>query len=89
LQGAGSSRLAALSALELAAVRMRQGRFGEATPPIEEALDELVAVDAAGEALTALQLLRTNHGISKLTAAQVQEAADVLRRSSRSEPGGR
>jgi hypothetical protein len=34
-------------------------------------------------------MLRANHGISKLTAAQVQDAADVLRRSSRSEPGGR
>ncbi|HEV3076420.1 MAG TPA: hypothetical protein VHB47_18500 [Thermoanaerobaculia bacterium] len=88
-QGAGSRRLAALAGLELAAVRMRQGRFGEANPPIEEALDDLVAVDATGEALTALQLLQTNHGISKLTAAQVQDAADVLRRSSRSEPGGR
>lgn len=88
-QGAGSRRLAALAGLELAAVRMRQGRFGEANPPIEEAIDELVAVEATGEALTALQLLRTNHGISNLTAAQVQDAADVLRRSSRSEPGGR
>jgi tetratricopeptide (TPR) repeat protein len=88
-QGAGSRRLAALAGLQLAAVRMRQGRFGEANPPIAEAVDELVAVEATGEALTALQLLRTNHGISKLTAAQVQDAADVLRRSSRSEPGGR
>ncbi len=88
-QGAGSRRLAAFAGLELAAVRMRQGRFAEANPPIEEALEELVAVEATGEALTALQLLRTNHGISKLTAAQVQDAADVLRRSSRSEPGGR
>jgi tetratricopeptide (TPR) repeat protein len=88
-QGAGSRRLAALAGLELAAVRMRQGRFGEAHPPIEEAVAELVAVEATGEALTALQLLRTNHGISKLTAAQVQDAADMLRRSSRSEPGGR
>jgi len=88
-QGAGSRRLAALAGLQLAAVRMHQGRFGDANPPIEEALDELVAVEATGEALTALQLLRTNHGISKLTAAQVQDAADVLRRSSRSEPGGR
>jgi len=87
--GAGSRRLAALAGLELAAVRMRQGRFGEANPPIEEAVDQLVAVEATGEALTALQLLRTNHGISKLTAAQVQDAADMLRRSSRSEPGGR
>ncbi len=87
--GAGSRRLAALAGLQLAAVRIRQGRFGDANPPIEEALDELVAVEATGEALTALQLLRTNHGISKLTAAQVQDAADVLRRSSRSEPGGR
>jgi len=88
-QVAGSRRLAALASLELAAVRMRQGRFGEANPPIEEAVDELVAIEATGEALTALQLLRTNHGISKLTAAQVQDAADMLRRSSRSEPGGR
>jgi tetratricopeptide (TPR) repeat protein len=88
-QGAGSRRLAAIAGLELAAVRMRQGRFGEANPPIEEAVDELFAVEAIGEALTALQMLRANHGISKLTAAQVQDAADVLRRSSRSEPGGR
>jgi tetratricopeptide (TPR) repeat protein len=88
-QVAGSRRLAALAGLELAAVRMRQGRFGDANPPIAEAVDELVAIEAASEALTALKLLRTNHGISKLTAAQVQDAADLLRRSSRSEPGGR
>jgi tetratricopeptide (TPR) repeat protein len=88
-QRAGSRRLAALAGLELAAMRMRQGRFAEANPPIEEAVDELLAVEATGEALTALQLLRTNHSISKLTAAQVQDAADVLRRSNRSEPGGR
>jgi tetratricopeptide (TPR) repeat protein len=87
--GAGSRRLAAMAGLDLAAVRMRQGRFADANPPIEQAVAELVAVEATGEALTALQLLRTNHGISKLTAAQVQDAADVLRRSSRSDPGGR
>jgi tetratricopeptide (TPR) repeat protein len=88
-QGAGSRRLAAFAGLELAAVRIRQGRYGEANQPIEEALAELVAVEATGEALTALELLRTNHGVSKLTAAQVQDAADVLRRSNRSEPSGR
>jgi len=88
-QGVGSRRLAALAGLDLAAVRMRQGRFADANPPIEQAVAELVAIEATGEALTALQLLRTNHGISKLTAAQVQDAADVLRRSSRSDPGGR
>jgi tetratricopeptide (TPR) repeat protein len=88
-QGAGSRRLAALAGLDLAAVRMRQGRFADANPPIEQAVAELVAIAATGEALTALQLLRTNHGISKLTAAQVQDAADALRRSSSSDPGGR
>lgn len=87
--GAGSRRLAALATLELAAVRIRQGRLGEANPLIEEAVDELVAVEATSEALTALKLLRTSRGISQLTAAQVQDAADALRRSGRSEPGGR
>src|SRR5260370_22511307 len=88
-QGAGSRRLAALAGLELAAVRMRQGRFGEANPPIAEAVDELIAVEATSEALTALKLLRTNHGVSKLTAAQVEDAADLLPPSSRSDPRDR
>jgi tetratricopeptide (TPR) repeat protein len=86
---AGSRRLAALVTLHLASVRIRQGRFGEANPLIEEAIDVLVAIEAAGEALAALKLLRTSHGISQLTAAQVQDAADALRRSNRCDPGGR
>lgn len=86
---AGSRRMAALATLHLASVRIRQGRFGEANPLIEEAIDELVAVEATGEALAALKLLRTSHGISQLTASQVQDAADVLRRTNRSDPGGR
>jgi tetratricopeptide (TPR) repeat protein len=86
---AGSRRLAALVSLHLASVRIRQGRFGEANPLIEEAIDELVAVEATGEALAALQLLRTSHGISQLTASQVQDVADMLRRSHRCDPGGR
>lgn len=79
---AGSRRFAALVTLHLASVRMRQGRFGEANPLIEEAVDELVAVEATGEALAALKLLRTSQGIAQLTASQVQDVAEVLRRTS-------
>lgn len=86
---ANSRRMAALITLELAAVRMRQGRFGEANPLIEDAVEQLVAIEAAGEALTALKLLRASREMSTATAAQVQDVADVLRRSSRSDPAGR
>jgi tetratricopeptide (TPR) repeat protein len=86
---AGSRRMAALVALELAAVRMRQGRFEEANPLIEEAIDQLVAIEAAGEAVTALKLLRTSHEMSTLTTNELQNVAELLRRSSRTDLAGR
>jgi tetratricopeptide (TPR) repeat protein len=85
---AGYRRQATLAALELAAVRMRQGRFDEAKPLIAEAVEILVAIDAAGEAATALKLLQACREMATVTPAQVQTVADVLRRSNRSDPGG-
>jgi tetratricopeptide (TPR) repeat protein len=86
---AGVRRMAALIALELAAVRMRQGRFDEANPLIEEAIEQLVAIEAAGEALTALKFLRTSREMSTLTTNELQDVAAVLRRSNRSDLSGR
>jgi len=78
---AGARRRAALISLELAGVRMRQGRFDEANPLIEESIEQLAAIEAAGEALSALKLLRTSHQMATLTTGELQEAADALRRS--------
>jgi len=83
---AGSRRLAALAALELAAVRMRQGRFGEANPLIEEAVASLVAVEATGEAATALKLLQASREMATVTLGELETVADVLRRVNRSDP---
>ncbi|MBV8201740.1 MAG: hypothetical protein JOZ15_14050 [Acidobacteria bacterium] len=82
----GSRRMAALGELELAAVRLRQGRLNEARPLIEEALGELAAMDATGEAVYELKVLRASTGAEAMTisAAQVQALANVLRRSGRS-----
>jgi len=77
---AGSRRLAAMASLDLAAVLMRQGRLGDAQPLIEEAVEELVAIDAAGESLTALKLLQKSREVATLTVQQVQTVADLLRR---------
>jgi tetratricopeptide (TPR) repeat protein len=86
---AGSRRMAALIALELAAVRMRQGRFEEANPIIEDAVEQLAAIEAAGEALTALRLLRASRELSSITSSELQDVAELLRRSNRSDLAGR
>ncbi|MBV8201012.1 MAG: hypothetical protein JOZ15_10365, partial [Acidobacteria bacterium] len=86
---AGARRMAALIALELAAVRMRQGRFDEANPLIEDAIEQLVAIEAASEALSALKLLRTSHQMSTLTSGELQDVAQLLRHFPRSDLAGR
>ncbi len=86
---AGSRRMASLIGLYLAAVRMRQGRFGEANPLIEHAVEQLVVIEAAGEALSALKLLRTSQQMSTLTTRELEDVTDALRRSRRSDLAGR
>jgi tetratricopeptide (TPR) repeat protein len=86
---AGARRMAALIGLELAAVRMRQGRFEVANPLIEDAIAQLVAIEAASEALSALKLLRTSHQMSTLTTGELQDVAELLRHSNRSDLAGR
>lgn len=85
----GSRRMASHVSLQLAAVRMRQGRFGEANPLIEDAVEQLVAIEAAGEALSALKLLRTSQQMSTLTTRELEDVTDALRRSRRSDLAGR
>ncbi|HYL05716.1 MAG TPA: hypothetical protein VE075_06735, partial [Thermoanaerobaculia bacterium] len=86
---AGSRRMASLIGLELAAVRMRQGRFDEANPLIEEAIEQLAAIEAAAEALSALKLLRASHQMSTLTNGELLDVTEALRRSRRSDLAGR
>ncbi len=88
-QKAGSRRMAALIGLELAVVRMRQGQFAEADALIQDAVEQLMAIEASGEALTALKLLRTHREMSTLNSSEVQYLADAMRRSPRSDLAGR
>lgn len=73
---AGSRRLAAVFELDLAAVRIRQGRFGEAQPLIESAVGTLHELGAPAEIFAVLQ---TGRELAAANAAQVQLTADLLR----------
>jgi tetratricopeptide (TPR) repeat protein len=73
---AGSRRLTAVFELDLAAVRIRQGRIGEARPLIESAVGTLRELGAPAELFAVLQ---TGRELVAATAAQVQLTADLLR----------
>jgi tetratricopeptide (TPR) repeat protein len=77
---AGSRRLTAVFELDLAAVRIRQGRFGEARPLIESAVGTLRELGAPAELFAVLQ---TGRELVAATAAQVQLTADLLRHPGR------
>lgn len=77
---AGTRRLAAVFELELAAMRIRQGRLGEAQPLIESAVRTLREQQAPAELFA---LLQTGRELAAATAARVQLTADLLRQQDR------
>jgi tetratricopeptide (TPR) repeat protein len=86
---AGSRRLVAAFELDLAAVRIRQGRLGEAQPLIESAVATLREIGAPAEVFAVLQ---TGRELAAANAAQVHLTADLLRHAShfgRSRPANR
>lgn len=87
---AGAGRHAALVALDLTTVWMRQGRLEEAHGLAEAAIGALLAVQAPPdyESITALVLLRSSFQAALATAAQVQSVVEFLRRVEH-DPGAR
>jgi tetratricopeptide (TPR) repeat protein len=78
---AGSRRMAAVLELDLAAVRIRQGRLDEAQQLIESAVRTLEEIGAPAEIMT---VLGTGRELAAATVAQVQLAADLMRNTGRS-----
>lgn len=83
----GSRRVAAIADLDLAAVWMVQGRLGESQALIGQAVEVLVAIDAPSEVAEALLRLLPGRQLAAVTAAQVQAAADLVRRLGRADAG--
>jgi tetratricopeptide (TPR) repeat protein len=80
---AGAKRLAAMAGLDLAAVWMVRGHLGESQALIGQAVEVLVAIDAPSHVAEALLRLLPGRQLAAVTAAQVQAAADLVRRLGR------
>ncbi len=82
---AGAKRLAAMAGLDLAAVWMVRGHLGESQALIGQAVEVLVAIDAPSHVAEALLRLLPGRQLAAVTAAQVQAAADLVRRLGRAD----
>jgi tetratricopeptide (TPR) repeat protein len=88
LEQAGMVFHAALAALDLALLRMRQGRLRETAGLVEEAVGVFTALRIPREALGAVLLLEQAFAMRKATVTLLESAVDFLRRSE-SDPDAR